>query len=74
MKLQKNFQSLEANILGVIRNDKFYILKKNDVIKKDDKAYVIINSEQMELTLIAFGHNEKISSKILNNWWRKYWF
>ena len=43
----------------------FIILKKNDVMEKDDKAYVIINSSQMAKTLIAFGHNEKISSKIL---------
>ena len=34
-------------------------------MKKNDKAYVIINSSQMGLTLSAFGHNEKISSKIL---------
>jgi trk system potassium uptake protein len=64
-EITKKFPKLEANILGVIRNEKFHILKKNDVIKKEDKAYVIINSEQMELTLTAFGHNEKVSSKIL---------
>ena len=64
-KITKKFSELEANILGVIRNEKFYILKKNDVIKKEDKAYVIINSEQMSQTLTAFGHEEKISSKIL---------
>ncbi len=64
-ELTKKFPDLEANILGVIRKEKFKILKKNDVMEKDDKAYVIINSSQMEKTLIAFGHNEKISSKIL---------
>ncbi|MDB4846671.1 Trk system potassium transporter TrkA [Candidatus Pelagibacter sp.] len=64
-EITKKFPKLEANILGVIRNEKFHILKKNDIIKKEDKAYVIINSEQMELTLTAFGHNEKVSSKIL---------
>ena len=32
---------------------------------KNDKAYVIINASQMNDTLIAFGHNEKISNKIL---------
>ena len=64
-ELTKKFPELEANILGVIRNDKFVILKKNDVMKENDKAYVIINSSQMQQTLIAFGHNEKISSKIL---------
>jgi len=63
--LTKKFPKLEANILGVIRKEKFIILKKNDVLKENDKAYVIINSAQMQLTLSAFGHNEKISNKIL---------
>ena len=64
-ELTKKFPDLEANILGVIRKEKFKILKKNDVMEKDDKAYVIINSSQMAKTLTAFGHNEKISNKIL---------
>ena len=64
-ELTKKFPKLEANILGVIRNEKFIILKKNNVMKKNDKAYVIINSEQMQQTLLAFGHEEKISKKIL---------
>ena len=63
--ITKKFSKLEANILGVIRNDKFTFLKKKDVLKKQDKAYVIINSSQMQLTLDAFGHNEKISNKFL---------
>ena len=64
-ELTKKFPDLEANILGVIRNNKFLILKKNDVMEENDKAYVIINSSQMQQTLKAFGHVEKISSKIL---------
>ena len=64
-ELTKKFPKLNANILGVIREDKFIFLKKNDVIKKNDKAYVIINSLQTKETLSAFGHNEKISNKIL---------
>ena len=43
-ELTKKFPDLDANILGVIRKEKFVILKKNDVIKENDKAYVIINS------------------------------
>jgi len=64
-ELTNKFPKLNANIIGVIRDGNFLILKKNDVLKQDDKAYVIINSQQMEETLKAFGHNEKISSKIL---------
>ena len=63
--LTKKFPKLDANIMGVIRNDKFYILKKNDVMLKDDKAYVVINAPQMKDTLDTFGHYEKISNKIL---------
>jgi len=64
-ELTKKFPKLNANILGVIREEKFIFLKKNDVIKKNDKAYVVINSLQMKETLSAFGHDEKISNKIL---------
>jgi trk system potassium uptake protein TrkA len=63
--LTKKYPKLNANIMGVIRNDKFLIFKKNDFVKNNDKAYVIINSSQISETLIAFGHNEKISKKIL---------
>ena len=64
-ELTKKFPKLEAHILGVIRKEKFIILKKSDVIEENDKAYVIINSMQMQQTLTVFGHNEKISNKIL---------
>ena len=64
-ELTKKFPKLNANILGVIRDEKFIFLKKSDVMKKNDKAYVIINSQQIKETLSAFGHNEKISNKIL---------
>ena len=64
-ELTKKFPKLDANIMGVVRNDKFIILKKNDVLLHNDKAYLIINASQMSETLKAFGHNEKISNKIL---------
>jgi trk system potassium uptake protein TrkA len=64
-ELTKKFPKLKANIMGVIRGDKFVVLKKNDIMLKDDKAYVVINAAQMKDTLNAFGHNEKISNKIL---------
>ena len=64
-EITKKFPKLEANIIGVIRNDKFVVLKKNDVMFKEDKAYITINASQMLETLNAFGHNEKISNKIL---------
>ena len=64
-EITKKYPNLNANILGVIRNEQFIFLKKTDLLKEEDKAYVIINTEHMKETLIAFGHNEKIASKIL---------
>ena len=56
-ELTKKFPDLEANILGVIRNEKFIILK-NDIMEKDDKAYVIINFSNA--LIIAFDITKNI--------------
>ena len=64
-ELTKKFPKLNANILGVVRDNNFIFLKKNDVMKKNDKAYVAINALQIQETLEAFGHNDPISKKIL---------
>ena len=64
-ELTKKFPQLDANVIAIVRKDKTFIPKKTDEIKCDDKIYVIINSSQMQETLNAFGHEEKISKKIL---------
>ena len=64
-ELTNKFPNLNAYILGVIRDENFKILKKDDKLKHNDKAYVIVSSSQMEETLKVFGHNEKIANKIL---------
>ena len=64
-EMTKEHPQLDANIIAIIRNGKTFIPKKNDQIKSEDKIYAIINSSQMEETLNAFGHEEKISKKIL---------
>ena len=64
-ELTKKYPKLEANIIAINRDEKFFIPKKTDTVKQNDKIYVIINSSQMGETLQAFGHNERISKKIL---------
>jgi len=63
--LTKKHPNLDANIIGIIRDEKFLIPKKNDDVRNNDKIYVIINSSQMSETLEVFGHEEKISKNIL---------
>jgi len=64
-KLTERFPNLRANILGVIRGEKFVILKKNDKMLIHDKAFVVINASQINTTLSAFGHEEKMAKKII---------
>ena len=64
-ELTQKHPELDANIIAIIRNDKMFIPKKTDQIQSEDKIYAIINSSQMAETLEAFGHEEKISKKIL---------
>ena len=64
-KLTTSYPNLNANVLGVIRNNQFVILKKKDELKVDDKAYVVISTSQIDKTLSIFGHEEKISKNIL---------
>ena len=64
-KLTERFPDLKANVLGVIRDEKFVILKKKDKILINDKAFVVINASQINATLSAFGHDEKLAKKIL---------
>jgi len=64
-KLTERFPDLKANVLGVIRTDKFVILKKKDKMLINDKAFVVVSASQIDRTLSAFGHNEKMAKKIL---------
>ena len=64
-KLTERFPELRANVLGVVRKQKFVILKKKDKLIVDDKAFVVINASQIDQTLAAFGHQEKPAKKIL---------
>ena len=64
-KLTKTYSKLNANVLGVVRNGKFVILKKQDKIIVGDKAYVVVKSDQLNKLLQIFGHEETKASKIL---------
>ena len=50
-KLTERFPDLRANILGVIRGEKFVILKKKDKMLINDKAFVVINASQINTQL-----------------------
>jgi len=63
--LTLKFPDFKANILGAVRKDKFIFLKKNDQLLEGDKAYVVASTDQLNLILKSFGHEEKAATKIL---------
>ena len=64
-ELTLKFSDFKANILGTVRKDKFVFLKKNDQLLEGDKAYVVASTDQLNLILKTFGHEEKAATKIL---------
>ena len=63
--LTEKFPNFRANILGLVRNEKFKFLKKDDKLVDGDNVYVVVSSDQLNEILKAFGHDEKTSKKIL---------
>ena len=64
-KLSEKFPNFKANIVGLVRKEKFQFLKKEDKLVEGDNVYVVVSSEQLNEILKAFGHEEKTSKKIL---------
>jgi len=64
-KLTEIFSDLEANVIGVLRQDKFLILKKTDKLIREDKAFILTNSKQVNRTLSIFGKEETFTKNIL---------
>ncbi len=63
--LTKKYPDFKANIVGAVRKNKFIFLKKNDKILEGDNVYLVISSAQTNQILKAFGHEEKMTNKIL---------
>ncbi len=64
-KLTEKYPNFKANIVGLVRKEKFQFLKKEDMLLEGDNVYLVVSSDQLNEILKAFGHEEKISKKIL---------
>ncbi len=64
-KLTEKYPNFKANIVGLVRKEKFHFLKKEDKLMEGDNVYVVVSSDQLNEILKAFGHEEKTSKKIL---------
>ncbi len=62
---QDEDKNLRASIVGVFRDDKLFIPKKEDILKQDDNIYILADKNHVGRTLSAFGLNEKPIKKII---------
>ena len=64
--LTEKFPNFKANIVGLVRKEKFQFLKKNDKLLEGDNVYVVVSSDQLNEILKAFlDMKKKLQKKYL---------
>ena len=58
-------KNLRASIIGIFREKKLFIPKKNDSLKENDSIFLLTDSEHAHRTMSAFGLSEEPVSKII---------
>lgn len=59
------FPSLEAIVVGVSRNDDFFVPKATDHLLVGDDVYLVISNEDVRRTLDIFGYEEKKNRRVV---------
>ena len=58
-------KNLRASILGISRNEKLFIPKKQDIITQGDHVYLLAEKNHVKRAMSAFGYDEKPIKKII---------
>ncbi len=58
-------KNLRASILGVSRDEKLFIPKKQDALTKGDHVYLLVDKNHVKRAMSAFGYDEKPIKKII---------
>ena len=53
-KLTEKYPNFKANIVGLVRKEKFQFFKKDDKLLEGDNVYVVVSSEQLNEILKSF--------------------
>ena len=62
LEIDKN---LRASILGISRDEKLFIPKKQDILLQGDHVYILVDKNHVKRTMSAFGYDEKPIKKII---------
>ena len=58
-------KNLRASILGISRDEKLFIPKKQDILTQGDHVYILVDKNHVKRTMSAFGYDEKPIKKII---------
>ena len=58
-------KNLRASILGISRDEKLFIPKKQDILTQGDHVYILVDKNHVKRTMSAFGYDEKPVQKII---------
>ena len=58
-------KNLRASILGISRDEKLFIPKKQDILLQGDHVYILVDKNHVKRTMSAFGYDEKPIKKII---------
>ncbi len=58
-------KNLRASILGISRDEKLFIPKKQDILTQGDHVYILVDKNHVKRAMSAFGYDEKPIKKII---------
>ena len=58
-------KNLRASILGISRDERLFIPKKQDTLTQGDHVYIMVDKNHVKRTMSAFGYDEKPIKKII---------
>jgi trk system potassium uptake protein len=59
------FPDLHLTAVGIVRNDHFFVPTGDDHLSKGDEVYSVVETSHVGRAMRAFGHQEKVSERIL---------
>ena len=60
-----NEKNLRASILGISRDERLFIPKKQDTLIQGDHVYIMVDKNHVKRTMSAFGYDEKPIKKLI---------
>ena len=62
---EDNRKNLRASIIGIIRDKKLFVPKKNDALNLNDSIFLLTDQKHVHRAMLAFGLNEDPIKKII---------